>query len=392
MHTAPPMIRPTIEALADSPIVEVWRMGYGRQDVIGMFAGEPDLPTPAFICEAASQAMAAGKTFYTPNRGIPAVLDALVDYLRDLYGVTLPTSRIALTQSGMQAVMLLAQATISPGDNVVVITPSWPNIARAMQICGAEIREVPMTPGDDGWTLDLDRVAAACDERSRLLYLASPGNPTGWMIERPQAEALLAMARERNLAILADEVYHRTVYDRRAAFSFLEIAQPADRVFIVNSFSKAWAMTGWRLGWVVYPEGVTETFEKLIQFNTAGAPEFLQHGAIAALRQGEDFVAEFAARCGRGRAIVNERLAAMPRVTNTPSAGAFYAMFTVDGVRDTLRFCTHAVTEGGIGMAPGIAFASGAERHIRLCYAKSPALLHEAMDRLARFTATYREA
>jgi aspartate/methionine/tyrosine aminotransferase len=386
------IIRPAIDLLEDSPIVEVWRMGYGRQDVIGMFAGEPDVPTPAFICEATSKALAEGKTFYTPNRGIPAMGEALSAYLHSTYGVAVPPSRIALTQSGMEAVMLIAQATITAGDNVVTVTPSWPNIMRAMQICGAGIREVAMTPGPAGWDLDLAALEAACDERTRVIYLASPGNPSGWMIERPQAEALLALARARGIAILADEVYHRTVYDRKVAFSFLEIAEPTDPVFVVNSFSKAWAMTGWRLGWIVYPEGTMDAFEKLIQFNTSGAPEFLQHGAIAALRDGEPFVAEFAARCGQGRAIVNERLAAMPRIANIPSAGAFYAMFSVDGVTDTLTFCKRAVTEAGIGMAPGTAFGVGAERHVRLCYAKSAALLHEAMDRLARFAAGYREA
>ncbi len=385
------LIREGIETLEDSPIVEVWRMGYGRQDVIGMFAGEPDVPTPAFIRDAAAQALAAGKTFYTPNRGIPAMGEALSEYLARTYSVAVPPSRIALTQSGMEAVMLIAQATVALGDNVIAVTPSWPNIMRAMQICGATIREVPMTAGTAGWTLDLAAVEAACDERTRVIYLASPGNPTGWMIGREQAQALLAIARARNIAILADEVYHRTVYDRAVAFSFLEIATPTDPVFVVNSFSKAWAMTGWRLGWIVYPEGTTDAFEKLIQFNTSGAPEFLQHGAITALRQGEKFVAEFAARCGEGRAVVNQRLAAMPRITNTPSAGAFYAMFTVDGVTDTLTFCKRAVTEAGIGMAPGTAFGTGAERHVRLCYAKSPALLHEAMDRLARFTQGYCE-
>lgn len=396
MDTTAPLIRPLvrtgIETLEDSPIVEVWRMGYGRQDVIGMFAGEPDVPTPAFICDAAAKSLAAGHTFYTPNRGIPAMLEALADYFRRTYAVTVPTERIALTQSGMEAVMLIAQAIIEPGDNVVTITPSWPNIMRAMQICGAAVREVPMTPGDAGWSLDLAAVEAACDERTRVIYLASPGNPTGWMIERPQAEALLAFARSRGIAIISDEVYHRTVYDRKVAPSFLEIAEPTDRVFVVNSFSKAWAMPGWRLGWIVYPEGSKDAFEKLIQFNTSGAPEFLQHGAIAALRDGEEFVQQFAARCGEGRAVVNERLSAIPRITNTPSAGAFYAMFEVEGVADTLTYCKRAVTEGGVGMAPGFAFGAGAERHIRLCYAKSTALLHEAMDRLARFTASYREA
>ena len=390
------LIRTAIETLEDSPIVDVWRLGYGRPEVIGMFAGEPDVPTPAFICDAAARAMAEGRTFYTPNRGIPELREALVAYLNGLYGTVLGESRVALTGSGMSAVMLVAQAMAAPGCNVIAITPSWPNIMRAMEILGAEVREVPLgrgnAGGEAGWRLDLDAVFAACDAETRVIYLATPGNPTGWMIERDEAEALLTFARARNIAILSDEVYHRLVYDRPVAFSFLEIARPDDPVFVVNSFSKAWAMTGWRLGWIVFPEGNTANFEKLIQFNTSGAPEFLQHGAIAALRDGEDFTRGFTARCAAGRTLVNARLAAMPRIRNMPNQGSFYAMFEIDGVTDTLAFCKRAVAEAQIGMAPGMAFGRGAERHIRLCYAKSPELLTMAMDRLEAFVADYVEA
>ena len=385
------LVRQDIEVLEDSPIVEVWRMGYGDPSVIAMFAGEPDVPTPDFICDAAADAMKAGKTFYTPNRGIAPMRDAIAAYLKSIYSVDIPEHRIALTPSGMSAVMLIAQATVKPGDNVVAITPSWPNIMRAMQICGAEAREVAMTPGNAGWSLDMDKVFAACDANTKVIYLASPGNPTGWMITPEEAERLLAFAREKGIAILSDEVYHRLVYDRPIAFSFLNIAKPNDPVFVVNSFSKAWAMTGWRLGWIVYPEGLKDSFEKLIQFNTSGAPEFLQYGAIAALSQGEAFTKSFTARCAQGRTLVNDRLARMPRVHNIPNEGSFYAMFSVDGVTDTLTFCKRAVVEAKIGMAPGISFGKGSERYIRLCYAKSQDMLTEAMNRLEAFVATYQE-
>ncbi|MBC7635718.1 MAG: pyridoxal phosphate-dependent aminotransferase [Acetobacteraceae bacterium] len=386
------IIRNAIEELEDSPIVEVWRMGFDYPDTVGMYAGEPDVPTPAFICDAAAKALADGRTFYTPNRGIPDMLTALAEYNKMVYGVDIAENRIALTASGMSAVALIAQATVQKGDNVIAITPSWPNIMRAMQVQGAEVREVAMSAGNAGWTLDLEAVFAACDGNTKVIYLATPGNPTGWMIEREQAQQLLDFARARNIAIISDEVYHRTVYDRNAAFSFLEIITPTDPVFVVNSFSKAWAMTGWRLGWVIYPEGCQPAFEKLIQFNTSGAPEFSQHGASAALRHGEEFVKYFADRCGQGRALVNDRLARMPRVRNIPNTGAFYAMFEVEGVNDTLAFCKRAVAEAGVGMAPGISFGKGSERYVRLCYAKSTELLTTAMDRLEAFVATYKEA
>jgi aspartate/methionine/tyrosine aminotransferase len=191
---------------------------------------------------------------------------------------------------------------------------------------------------------------------------------------------------------MSDEVYHRIVYDRPRAFSMLEIAGPTDPVFVIGSFSKAWAMTGWRLGWLVFPEGLAPTFEKLIQFNTSGAQAFLQYGAIAALNEGDAFTESFVARCAAGRDIVNERLGRMPRVRNIPNNGSFYAMFSVDGVSDTLTFCKRAVREARIGMAPGEAFGLGAEGLVRLCYAKSAENLTEAMDRLERFVAGYTEA
>jgi aspartate/methionine/tyrosine aminotransferase len=385
------IIRHGIETLEDSPILHMFREGFRVPGLIPMWAGEPDVPTPAFICNAASQALAAGRTFYSDNRGTPATRAAIAAYHRRIFNVDINDDRIAFTFSGMNAVMQVAQALVTTNDNAVAITPCWPNAGRALQINGATLREVAMSHGNDGWRLNLQDVFAACDDRTRVIYIASPGNPTGWMIERDQAEELLQFCRDRNIAILSDEVYHRIVYDRPAAFSFLEIARPTDPLFVVNSFSKSWAMTGWRIGWLIYPEGCTATFEKLIQFNTSGGLEFMQAAAITAIEQGEDFVASFVNHCRTGRTIVADRLAAMPRIRPIPSPGAFYAMFEIDGVADTFQFCKRAVHEARIGMAPGTAFGKGAEKLIRLCYAKTPPLLHEAMDRLADFTSRYVE-
>jgi aspartate/methionine/tyrosine aminotransferase len=385
-------IRAEIEALETSPIIEVFREGFGAPGLIPMWAGEPDVSTPAFICDAAARAMAAGHTFYDHDRGIPRLRAALAAYHRRVHDVVLDDGRIALTLSGMNAVMLTVQALVSVGDNAIVVTPSWPNVMRAMQIAGATVREVAMRPSDAGWTLDLDALFAAADARTRVIYLASPGNPTGWIMSRPEAEAILAFARARNIAILSDEVYHRIVYDRPHALSFLEIMRPDDPVFVINSFSKAWAMTGWRLGWMVYPDYATAAFEKLIQFNTSGGLVFLQHGAIAALEQGEPFVAGFVERCRAGREVAQRRLGRMQRLRVVPAAGSFYAMFEIAGVTDTLQFCKRAVREAGIGLAPGTAFGAGSERHIRLCFAKGTDLLETAMDRLESYVADYVES
>ncbi len=385
-------VRPHIVAMEDSPIVEVWRMGFGNKDVIGLWAGESDLPTPTFIADAAAAALRAGDTFYTPNRGLPELRHALAEYLHRLTGAAIADDRIAITSSGMNSAMLICQAIAEPGDNAVAISPSWPNILRAMTIVGASTREVALIADARGWKLDLDAVFAACDDRTRAIYYASPGNPTGWMLEREEIERLLEFTRPRGISILADEVYQRLVYDRKVAPSILEVARPDDRVYVLNSFSKSWAMTGWRLGWLIYPTGQIDTFEKLIQFNTSGAPGFIQRGAIVALRDGEEFVEQFVERCRLGRDIVTQRLAAMPRVRVTPAQGSFYVMFSVDGVTGTPAFCKRAVAEAGVGLAPGSAFGGGAERQIRLCYAREPKTLIEAMDRLQRFIAEYCEA
>ena len=391
-HTRPGIIRPAIEALEDSPIIEIFREGFRVPGLIAMWAGEPDVPTADFICKATTDALAEGRTFYSDNRGTPALRQALAAYHHRHFGVTVEDSRIAFTYSGMNAVMLVMQAVISPGDNAIAITPSWPNAMRAMQINGAGVRQVPLSHDDAGWHLALEEVFAACDSRTRLIYLASPGNPTGWMIEPGQAQALLDFCRARNIALLSDEVYHRIVYDRPLAFSFLEIAEPGDPLFVVNSFSKPWAMTGWRLGWLIYPQGCAPAFEKLIQFNTSGGLEFMQAGAIAALEHGEDFVRGFVEKCRAGRDRVARRLGAMENVRPVPSEGAFYAMFEVDGMTNSHEFCRRAVHEAHIGMAPGTSFGRGAESMVRICYAKGPALLDEAMDRLELFTKDFKEA
>jgi aspartate aminotransferase len=379
-------VRRDILRMRESQIEELWRLGCEVGDLIGLWTGEVDLSTPSFICEAASRALFAGKTFYSHTRGLAEFRSTVTEYHRRHWGLDIPEDRIALTLSGMNAVMLIAQATLRQGDNVVAITPCWPNIVRAAQICGAEVRQAPLGRNARGWFLDLDRTLAACNARTRLIYLASPGNPTGWTIEPHEAEAIMKWARLRGVAVLADEVYHRLVYDRDVAFSFLEAASSDDGVFVVNSFSKAWAMSGWRLGWMVYPPGCRDVVEKLIQFNTCGGLEFLQAGAISALgREGDAFVESVRRRCCAGRDFVNDRLQRMPGVRCVPQQAGYYTLFGVEGVDDTMTFCRRAVAEARLGMAPGEGFGAGAEGLIRLCFAKSSEALAEAMDRLERF-------
>lgn len=382
-------LRPDIAELKDSQIVDVWKMGFSVPDVIGLWVGEGDVPTPEFICDAAARALKDGKTFYTQKRGIPELRQALIDYHRDLYGVEIADERIAVTSAGMNAMMIIIQSLVNAGDNVVCVTPVWPNIFACIEILGGKVRQVDLKGDAGGWHLDLQRLFDACDARTKAIYIASPGNPTGWIMPEEQRRALLDFARQRRIAIIADEVYNRLVYDRPVAPSFLEIATPDDPLFVVNSFSKTWAMTGWRVGWMIMPRQAAPVFERLLEFNTSGGQSFLQWGCVAAIREGEAFVQSMVARCKSGRDLVVERLAAMNRVSVIPNQASFYLMLQVADMSDPLDFCKRLVVEGRVGLAPGTAFGRGGESFLRLCYAQSEDRLNEAMDRLAGFLARY---
>ena len=389
-------VRPAMAELPESHIVAVWQLGFEVDDVVGLWVGEGDLPTPQFICDEASRALANGETFYTYKRGLPELREAIATYHERLHGRPIDVERVIVTSAGMSALMLAIQSLVGPGDNGVILSPTWPNAAAAMQIVGAGVREVGLEPTPTGWKLDLAKLEAACDANTRLIYLATPGNPTGWLAEDAEIAGILEIARRRGIWILADEVYNRFVYDRphgatgaatklTAAPSFLAHAEPDDPVVVVQSFSKAWAMTGWRMGWMVAPERLGPIIDKLIEYNTSGAPPFLQRGCVVAIEQGEDFVAEMVDRCRRARDLTIQRLSAMPRVQLVPAPAAFYQMFSIDGSGETLPFAQRMVREARVGLAPGSAFGTGGEKLFRLCYACSTERISKAMDRLEAF-------
>ncbi|HXP29914.1 MAG TPA: pyridoxal phosphate-dependent aminotransferase [Stellaceae bacterium] len=381
----PAGVRPIVAALPFTPIGQLAMAGMGDPTVVPLWYGESDVPTPAFICEAAAAALRAGETFYTFKRGIPELRQAIAAYLTRLHARPVTAERVIVTSSGMSAVMLLAQALIEPGDNAVIIAPIWPNIADAVTVMGGAPRLIALAATEaGGWRLDLDRLFAAVDAMTRALFVNSPGNPTGWTMSRDEARALLSFARERGIWLVADEVYSRLVYDGSAAApSLLDLAEPEDRVIVINSFSKAWAMTGWRLGWMVAPREIQDVADKLVEFNTSCAPPFLQRAGIAALEQGEPVVAAMRERCRRGRDIMVQGLARFSRVRFAAPAGAFYAFFRVEGVSDSLAFAKEILARVKVGLAPGCAFGPAGEGYLRLCFANAPERLEEALARLA---------
>jgi aspartate/methionine/tyrosine aminotransferase len=374
-------LRPEARSLPESGIVRVFNYGRGRTGLIPLWAGEGDLPTPAFIAEAAARSLANGETFYTHNRGIRELREALARFHTRLYGMPFAMEEFYVTGGGMQAIQLAVQATVGAGEEAVVPAPAWPNFEGALAIHGARVVPVMMTLGPQGWALDLDTLFAAVGPRTRAIIVNSPANPTGWTASRDELARILAFARARGLWIIADEIYARFHYAGGIAPSFLELRRPDDRLILVNTFSKNWAMTGWRIGWMQAPPEIGQVIESLVQYNTSGVATFMQRGAIVALEEGEAFALEQIARARKGRDVLTKALAPFNSVRYVPPAGAFYAFFSVDGVTDSMPLALRLVDEANIGLAPGTAFGTGAEPYFRICFLRSPNELEEAMRR-----------
>jgi aspartate aminotransferase len=369
--------------LSETGISEVAMTVFGDPDVVPLWFGEGDLVTPDFVRDAAEQALHGGETFYTWQRGLPDLRRTLSAYTERLYGIKCGPERISVTTGGMQAILLCCQLLLDPGDNIVIVSPIWPNITSAARLVRGEPKYVALDRAKDGtFSLDLQKVFDAVDDRTRAIFVNSPGNPTGWTMTSDEQRALLEFTRKRGIWIMADEVYARLIYSRPVAPSFLEHATADDALLVLNSFSKPWAMTGWRIGWLTHPPALGDQFAKLVQINTSGLPAFLQRGAIAAVEKGDAFIAEMVERCRAGRELVFQRLSANPRVTIARPEAAFYSFFSVEGVTDTMAFCKKLAKEYKVGLAPGEAFAAGGPGNIRLCFASGPERLSKGLDRI----------
>jgi aspartate/methionine/tyrosine aminotransferase len=373
--------RDAIRTLRGSRIREVSNAGLGLPDVLPFWFGESDRITPAFIRDAAAAALDRGATFYTHNLGIPTLRAALASYVARLHGAT-AADNVVVTSAGVNALMLAAQLIIGPGDRAVAVTPLWPNVVEIPKILGAQVETVSLVFGADGWTLDLDRLLAALTPGTRALIVNSPNNPTGWVMSRDAQRVVLDHCRRHRIWILSDEVYERLHFgEGPAAPSFLDIASRDERVICVNSFSKSWLMTGWRLGWMVLPASLLDDLGKLIEYNTSCAPSFVQEAGIVAVNEGESFTRQLVADLRVARDHLVKALSTLPGVEVHPPAGAMYVFFRVDEAVDSLAFCKRLVRDARVGLAPGSAFGEEGEGYLRWCYACDPALLDEGVAR-----------
>jgi aspartate/methionine/tyrosine aminotransferase len=379
----------TREALNAPPsgIVEVFSYGWGRPGLIPLWAGEGDMTTPPFITEATTRSLAAGETFYTPNRGIPDFRAAVARYMSRLYGQNFDPNRFLCTIGGMHALQIAMRMTLSAGDEFIVPSPAWPNFIGCGKVMDAVPVDVPMGLTQSGlegrWYLDIDRIEASITPKTRVIVINSPSNPTGWTATRDELASVLALARKHGLWIIADEIYGQFVFNGSArAPSFHDVMDENDKILFVQTFSKNWAMTGWRIGWLECHPSLAQTAENLIQYSSSGVATFLQRGAIAALDHGDNFVKHQIERAKIGGKIICDALAQINSVTFVRPEGAFYLYFKLEGAKDSMQIAKRLVDEANVGLAPGSAFARDDDAWLRLCFARKAEDLQAAATQL----------
>lgn len=371
-----------IARIPGSHIIEVARLAFATPDAEFLCFGESDQPSPDSAHAAAVAALERGATKYPDVRGLPPLRAALAAYLSTLHARPVAEDRVQVTASGMAAMSVALAAIVRPGQRVVVHEPAWPNVGNAARLRGAEVQALDLIALPDGrFRLDLDRLDAML-AGARVFVLNSPNNPTGWTATGEEVAAILALCRKHGVWLISDEVYSRLVYDGSAAApSVLDVAGPGDRVMVANSFSKTWVMTGWRLGWLVVPEGVRDAMTEIVEVTHSGVAPFVQHAGLAAIGDRET-VARFRAHCARGRELASAALSGLNLVRYAAPVGAFYAFIGVDGLANSLDLAKRLVTRHGVAVAPGIAFGACGEGHLRICFAQSAERMERAMARL----------
>ncbi|NTF30845.1 pyridoxal phosphate-dependent aminotransferase [Rhizobium skierniewicense] len=372
-------------AAPESGIVEVKKYAQARENLLPLWVGEGDLPTPAFIAQAAADALTGGETFYTWQRGIPELRDALSRYYKRHFSVNLSSDHFYVTGSGMQAIVLAVQALTSPDDEMIYLTPTWPNIVAAIGVAGAKAVPVGIDFTNGKWDIDIGKLEQAITPKTKALFINTPSNPTGWTATLDNLRDILTLARKHDLWIIADEIYALYHYAGGRAPSFLDIKEEDDRIIFANSFSKNWSMTGWRVGWLAAPTEIGQVIENLIQYSTSGVAQFMQRGAVAALDHGDDFIKQNFARAARSRDILCDALIATNRVETLKPDGALYAFLKIDGVVDSRAAAFDIVDKVGVGLAPGTAFGAGGELFLRACFLRNPAHIEDAADRLSGY-------
>ncbi len=378
-----PQFRSVLSNLTPNQGAEMLRYGWTKPGIISLAQGEGSARTPDFIADAAYKAMQEGKTFYAPVLGTPELRQEISNYYANVFKMNIPTNRIFATSSGTTAMHLALTSVLDEGDEVVAVTPIWKNLLGAIELTQAKTVQVPLEHVEgQGWQLDMDKLFDAVTARTKVMLIVTPSNPTGWTMTGPEIKKVLEFARSRGIWIIADEVYSRIVFEGTRSPSFLDYSEPDDKLFIVNSFSKSYAMTGWRLGWLVGPANSDEPVRDLALYDNMGPPTYAQYGAVAALRHGEPFIAEQVALWKSNLDLVMDRFNTNGRIHMHRPPATFYAFFRVDGEPDCMSLSRRLIDEGLLSLAPGCAFGKCCAGWLRMCFAVSEQRIIEALDRL----------
>ena len=381
-----PAVAESAQAIPHSRIRELAELAMTMDGVLKLYFGESNLPTPAFIKESATKALAEGHTFYTSNAGMPSLRDGLAAHYERLHQVKIdPATEIVVTASGVQALNLSIRCCLDPGDEALVLTPAWPNGSAIVEMSNAVPVQLAQPLEGRRYTVDFEALESAVSPRTRLLIYASPSNPLGWVATVEEQQKILAFAKRHGLWLIADEVYERLDYREGVAPSILKLATRKDPVIVVQSFSKAYCMTGWRLGWIVGRRDLIARATQLNEFIVSHATSFIQKAGEAALAHGEDFIGEQLAQLRANRDFCVEALRGLKGVTVPDPEGAFYLFPKLDGMTDSFAFCKDLLLETKVGIAPGVAFGAGGEGSIRICYAAERSILEPALEKLAGF-------
>ncbi|MCS7385581.1 MAG: pyridoxal phosphate-dependent aminotransferase [Candidatus Methanomethylicota archaeon] len=354
------------------------------EKIIRLDIGEPVFETPEHIRKAAIEALERGYTHYTPSRGIPELREAIADYYHERFKVDVDAkSEVIVTPGSKFAIFAAIQSLVDSGDEVIVLTPAWPTYWSCVELAGGRVVEVSC---GDGFVLDEEKLKNAISDKSKVILVNSPNNPTGGVLSKRDLKVIADLALDHDLYIISDEIYRLIVYDEVEPHTMLSFSEVRDRLIVVDGFSKAWAMTGWRLGFTIAPKSVIDCINKVQQNATTCPTAFVQYAGVAALKGDQSCVLEMVKKYDERRRFLVEALNSIEGVRCTAPKGAFYAFPEMSALgMSSVELASELLAKAGVCTVPGSVFGAGGEHHLRICFASSIDQIREGANRIRRF-------
>lgn len=374
------------ECVTPSPIREMFNKALGMENVISFTVGEPDFLTPENIVNAAVTALEKGEHKYTPNAGILPLRQAIRDTLKLSHGIDYSAeNQIIVTAGGMEALFLAMRTILDPGDEFILGDPCWTNYSRQVLLCSAEPKFVSVDSEND-FVFAPEILEAAITDKTKGFLINSPANPTGSIASRKTLEKLAQIAVKHDLYVFSDEVYSRLLYDGNEAFSIAQLPGMAERTIIINSFSKTYAMTGWRIGYAAGPSEIISNMVKFQENVAACVNSAAQFGALAALTEPQDTVHTMVDTYGKRRDIFFKGLSSVPGLRCFKPQGAFYLFADISRTgMNAVDFATDLLDKEKVIVVPGHAFGRDSDKYIRLSFATSEKTIREGVSRIRHY-------